>query len=150
MTEAQARLRTVAVVLAGGTGSRLGLTIPKQLLKIAGKTIIEHTLDAFEAHADIDEILVMMAVGHTAQAQQLVDRGGYRKVVRVLDGGAERIESTAKAIEALAERYGPATDCNVLFHDAVRPLLEPRSSPTASRPFAPTLLSTSPSRRRTR
>src|SRR3984957_191229 len=125
MTVAQARLRNVAVVLAGGTGSRLGLTIPKQLLKIAGKTIIEHTLDAFEAHADIDEILVMMAVGHTEQAQQLVDRGGYRKVTRVLDGGAERIESTTKAIEALAARYGPATDCNVLFHDAVRPLLEP-------------------------
>ena len=125
MTVAQARLRNVAVVLAGGTGSRLGLTTPKQLLKIAGKTIIEHAIDAFETHPDIDEILVMMAVGHTAQAQRLIDKGGYRKVVRVLDGGAERIESTAKAIEALAARYGPATDCNVLFHDAVRPLLEP-------------------------
>jgi 2-C-methyl-D-erythritol 4-phosphate cytidylyltransferase len=124
MTTAQGRLRTVAVVLAGGTGSRLGLTVPKQLLKIAGKTIIEHTIDAFEAHSDVDEILVMMAVGHTAQAQQLVSRAGYHKVVAVLDGGAERTESTAKAIEALAERYGPATDCNVLFHDAVRPLLD--------------------------
>ncbi len=126
MTEDQARLRNVAVVLAGGTGSRLGLAIPKQLLKVAGKTIIEHSIDAFEAHAEIDEILVMMAVGHTAQAQELVDRGGYRKVVRVLDGGPERTESTAKAIEAVAERYGTATECNVLFHDAVRPLLDPK------------------------
>ncbi len=126
MTVDQARLRTVAVVLAGGTGSRLGLDIPKQLLKIAGKTIIEHTIDAFEAHPDIDEILVMMAVGHTAQAERLVDRGGYRKVMRVLDGGAERTELTAKAIKALAERHGPATDCNILFHDAVRPLIEPK------------------------
>ena len=126
MTEAQARLRNVAVVLAGGTGSRLGLTIPKQLLKVAGKTIIEHSIDAFEAHAEIDEIVVMMAVGHTAQAQELVDRGGYRKVVRVLDGGHERIESTAKAIEAVTARYGTATECNVLFHDAVRPLLDPK------------------------
>jgi ribitol-5-phosphate 2-dehydrogenase (NADP+) / D-ribitol-5-phosphate cytidylyltransferase len=126
MTEAAARLRNVAVVLAGGTGSRLGLTIPKQLLKVAGKTIIEHSIDAFEAHPDIDEILVMMAVGHTAQVQEIVDRAGYRKVVRVLDGGAERIESTAKAIEALTERYGSTTDCNVLFHDAVRPLLDPK------------------------
>ncbi len=124
MTVAEARIRHVAVVLAGGTGSRLGLTIPKQLLKVAGKTIIEHAIDAFEAHPDIDEILVMMAAGHTAQAQELVDKGGYRKVVRVLDGGSERIESTAKAIEALTARYGQATDCNVLFHDAVRPLLD--------------------------
>lgn len=126
MTVVQARLRNVAVVLAGGTGSRLGLTIPKQLLKIAGKTIIEHTIDAFEVHPDIDEILVMMAVGHRAQAERLVGRGGYRKVIGVLDGGAERSESTVKAIKALTERHGSDTDCNVLFHDAVRPLIEPK------------------------
>jgi 2-C-methyl-D-erythritol 4-phosphate cytidylyltransferase len=125
MTVAQARLPTVAVILAGGTGSRLGLAIPKQLLKIAGRTILEHTISAFESHPDIDEILVMMAASHTAQAQRLVELGGYRKVVGVLDGGAERIDSTAKAIDAIAERYGPDTDCNVLFHDAVRPLIEP-------------------------
>jgi 2-C-methyl-D-erythritol 4-phosphate cytidylyltransferase len=93
---------------------------------VAGKTIIEHSIDPFEAHAEIDEILVMMAVGHTAQAQELVDRAGYRKVVHVLDGGPERIESTARAIEALGARYGTATECNVLFHDAVRPLLDPK------------------------
>jgi 2-C-methyl-D-erythritol 4-phosphate cytidylyltransferase len=126
MTVPQGQLRTVAVVLAGGTGARVGLDIPKQLLKIAGKTIIEHTLDAFESHPDIDEILVMMAAGHTAQVQRLVECGGYRKVVRVLEGGAERIGSTAKAIEALSGRCGPGEDRNVLFHDAVRPLIEPR------------------------
>jgi 2-C-methyl-D-erythritol 4-phosphate cytidylyltransferase len=126
MTVPQGRLRTVAVVLAGGTGARVGLDIPKQLLKIAGKTIIEHTLDAFESHPDIDEILVMMAAGHTAQVQRIVERAGYRKVRQVLAGGAERIGSTAKAIEALSGRYGPEEDCSVLFHDAVRPLIEPR------------------------
>ena len=68
MTPSPARLRTVAVILAGGTGSRVGLDIPKQLLKIAGKTILEHTLDAFESHPDIDEILVMMAAGHIEEA----------------------------------------------------------------------------------
>ncbi len=87
MTPSPARLRTVAVILAGGTGSRVGLDIPKQLLKIAGKTILEHTLDAFESHPDIDEILVMMAAGHTEEAQRLVGQGGYRQVGRVLEGG---------------------------------------------------------------
>jgi ribitol-5-phosphate 2-dehydrogenase (NADP+) / D-ribitol-5-phosphate cytidylyltransferase len=125
MTSPHARLPTVAVVLAGGTGSRVGLDIPKQLLKIAGRTILEHTLDAFESHPDVDEILVMMAVGHTAEAQRLVSRGGYRKVKRVLDGGAKRAESTMKAIDVLsADR--PGMDCNVLFHDAVRPLISAR------------------------
>ena len=125
MSPSHARLPTVAVVLAGGTGSRVGLDIPKQLLKIAGKTIIEHTLDAFEAHPDVDEILVMMAVGHTAEAQRLVSRGGYRKVTRVLDGGATRADTTVKAIDVLSA-VRPGADCNVLFHDAVRPLIDPR------------------------
>jgi 2-C-methyl-D-erythritol 4-phosphate cytidylyltransferase len=120
------QLRTIAVVLAGGTGTRIGLDIPKQLLKIAGKTILEHTLDAFESHPEVDEILIMMAAGYVPEAQLIVDRGGYRKVSRVLGGGAERVATTAKAIAALTESGQPGDDCNVLFHDAVRPLIEPR------------------------
>jgi 2-C-methyl-D-erythritol 4-phosphate cytidylyltransferase len=116
----------VAVILAGGTGERVGLDVPKQLIKIAGKTILEHTLDTFESHPGIDEILIVMTAGFTAAAEGLVASGGYRKVVRVLDGGAERSESTSKAIDALNARGQPAADCNVIFHDAVRPLVEPR------------------------
>lgn len=126
MTSSPPQLRTVAVILAGGTGARIGLDIPKQLLKIAGKTILEHTLDAFESHPAVDEILVMMAVGYAPEAQRLVTRGGYRKVSQVLDGGADRAASTRKAIAALDETHPPGWDCNVLFHDAVRPLIEPR------------------------
>jgi len=126
MSSSQGRLRTVAVVLAGGTGTRIGLDIPKQLLKIAGKTILEHTLDAFESHPGIDEIFIMMAPGHTHETARLVGRGGYRKVVGVLDGGEDRAASTAKAIAALTERSQPGGDCNVLFHDAVRPLVGQR------------------------
>jgi 2-C-methyl-D-erythritol 4-phosphate cytidylyltransferase len=125
MMPSPARLRTVAVILAGGTGSRVGLDIPKQLLKIAGKTILEHTLDAFESHPDIDEILVMMAAGHTEEAQRLVSQGGYRKVGRVLEGGAQRTDTTCTAIEVLSAAR-PGADCHVLFHDAVRPLIDPR------------------------
>ena len=87
MTSSQARLPAAAVVLAGGTGTRIGLDIPKQLLKIAGKTILEHTLDAFEFHPDIDEIVVVMAPGHLTAAELLIQRSGYRKVTRVLGRG---------------------------------------------------------------
>ena len=52
------RLRNVAVVLAGGTGTRVGLSIPKQLIKIAGKPIIEHTIAAMQQSPLVDEILV--------------------------------------------------------------------------------------------
>lgn len=55
--------RTVAVVLAGGIGVRVGLGIPKQLIRIAGKAIVEHTLEALEASERIDEIIIMMNAG---------------------------------------------------------------------------------------
>ena len=113
--------RTVAVVLAGGTGTRLGLGIPKQLLKIAGKPIIEHTLAVFEAAPEIDEIIVLMASGHVAEAQQIVDKAGFRKVTKVIEGGDTRNATTRIALDAVGEQ-----DCNILFHDAVRPLLSGR------------------------
>ena len=58
------QLRNVAVVLAGGTGTRVGLNIPKQLIKIAGKPIIEHTIAAMHRSPLVDEIIVMMAPGY--------------------------------------------------------------------------------------
>jgi ribitol-5-phosphate 2-dehydrogenase (NADP+) / D-ribitol-5-phosphate cytidylyltransferase len=119
-------VRTVAVVLAGGTGARIGLDLPKQLLKIAGKTILEHALDSFETHPQISEIVVVMASGHVDTAEQLIAQGGYAKVSRVIEGGADRTSSTRRAIAMLSARVGPDDDCNVLFHDAVRPLIDQR------------------------
>ncbi|RJL30511.1 bifunctional cytidylyltransferase/SDR family oxidoreductase [Bailinhaonella thermotolerans] len=123
MAETTQQRRTVGVVLAGGVGQRVGLEIPKQLLKIAGKPIIEHTLAVFDAAPEIDEILVLMTPGYTGEIEKIVAKGGYRKVTRVLEGGASRTETTWRAIQALSEA---GDDCDVLLHDAVRPLLEPR------------------------
>lgn len=111
-------LRNVAVILAGGTGTRVGLSIPKQLIKIAGKTIIEHTIAAFEASPVIDEIVVLMAPGHLDPVRAIVDAGGYTKVTQIVEGGVTRNDSTSRALEALGTE-----ECNVLFHDAVRPLV---------------------------
>ena len=52
-------MKNIAIILAGGTGQRLGDTIPKQFLKVAGKKVIEHTLDVFQNHPQIDEIAVV-------------------------------------------------------------------------------------------
>jgi 2-C-methyl-D-erythritol 4-phosphate cytidylyltransferase len=113
--------RTVAVVLAGGTGARVGLGIPKQLLKIAGKTILEHTIEVFEAAPEIDEIMVLMAPGYVERVQGIVATAGFRKVSNVVEGGDTRNATTRVALDLI----GP-DDCNVLFHDAVRPLLSQR------------------------
>jgi ribitol-5-phosphate 2-dehydrogenase (NADP+) / D-ribitol-5-phosphate cytidylyltransferase len=111
----------VAVILAGGIGARVGLQIPKQLVKIAGRPILEHTLAVFDAHPDVDEIIVMMATGHLDDVRAIVRAGGYDKVVRILEGADTRNATTLRALDALGDR-----DCKVLLHDAVRPLVSAR------------------------
>ncbi|PRI10326.1 bifunctional cytidylyltransferase/SDR family oxidoreductase [Leucobacter massiliensis] len=111
--------KTIMVLLAGGVGARVGMGIPKQLLKIAGKPIIEHTLEACEASPLIDEILIMMNPGTIAELDYLKDRPGS-KLSRILPGGATRNETTRLA---LAEIEG---NPKVLFHDAVRPFVDAR------------------------
>ena len=56
--------RRVAILLAGGVGTRVGLDIPKQLIKVAGRTILEHSLRAMSAHPMVDDIKIMMTPGH--------------------------------------------------------------------------------------
>lgn len=110
--------RNVAVILAGGTGTRVGLSIPKQLIKIAGKPIIEHTIAAFEQSPLIDEIAILMTPGHLDPINAIVKTGEFKKVTQVLEGADTRNGTTALALAALGEE-----ECNVLFHDAVRPLV---------------------------
>ena len=121
MAQTHRALRTVAVVLAGGSGSRVGHDVPKQLLKVAGRTIIEHSVTALHDCELVDEILVVMAKDFVPELEALLRRPDLPKVTRILPGGADRNASTRVALDALGE-----DECNVLFHDAVRPLLSER------------------------
>ncbi|MBN6056380.1 bifunctional cytidylyltransferase/SDR family oxidoreductase, partial [Nonomuraea sp. RK-328] len=114
-------LRAVGVVLAGGVGQRMGLGRPKQLATVAGRTILEHSIALFDGSPDIDEVVVLMTPGLVDEARELVGRAGFRKVTKVVEGGASRTESTWRALQAIGTE-----ECDVLLHDAVRPLLEPR------------------------
>ena len=75
----EAKPRTTAVVLAGGTGQRVGLSIPKQLLKIAGKAVIEHTLTIFENAESIDDVIVLMAPGFVPDVEKIVAKAGLHQ-----------------------------------------------------------------------
>lgn len=112
-------LPTVAVILAGGTGQRVGLSLPKQLIKVAGKPIIQQTLEVFDGCPVIDEIIVLMAPGYLADAQKIVADAALTKVTQVIEGGASRSDTTQRALAAIGDR-----DCNVLLHDAVRPFVD--------------------------
>ncbi|MEP9362463.1 bifunctional cytidylyltransferase/SDR family oxidoreductase [Nocardioides sp. CN2-186] len=111
----------VAVLLAGGVGTRVGLDIPKQLIKIAGKTILEHTLFAVQQHPMVDEIIVMMAPGHLDAVHAILRSGQYDKVTAVLEGADTRNGTTLRALDAIGDR-----DCKLLLHDAVRPMVSAR------------------------
>ena len=113
---------TVAVILAGGSGSRVGLSMPKQLLKVAGKPVMEHTLAIFQDAQVIDEIYIMMHPDHLDAAERIGRK--FSKVTAVLSGGDTRNDTTKAALRALAANHGPRT--RVLTHDAVRPLLDVR------------------------
>src|SRR5256885_11158821 len=79
-------MRTVAVVLAGGSGERFGTPVPKQLLPLAGRPMIEHSVAAFEQAPAVDRILVVMAAGHARQVRALLRTGGYAQLSSVIDG----------------------------------------------------------------
>jgi len=113
--------RAVGVILAGGTGSRVGGQVPKQLLNLAGKPLMEHSIAAFQQCVGIDEIIIVMRPEHLAQAQAIA--AGYGKAATVLPGGPSRTASTLVALQHLGKTAPP--DTKVLIHDAARPLVTP-------------------------
>ncbi len=121
-------MRMVAAVLGGGTGQRIGAPLPKQLLRLGGRTLVEHCVAAFEQAPGIDEVLVLMASGYVEQVRAMLADGGYRKVTAVIEGGATRSQSTRVALaaigQAIARDGGDPADCGVLLHDAARPLVD--------------------------
>ncbi len=111
--------KTVAVILAAGVGVRMGLDIPKQFVPVAGRTSLEHTVDIFNGCDFIDEVLVMMDKGWLERAEELLPRSRYGKLSAILPGGPDRNETSFAALQAIAD-----PDAKVIFHDAVRPLID--------------------------
>ena len=114
--------QNIAVILAGGSGQRFGSALPKQFLPLAGKTVIEYSVGAFEKCDAIDEIAVVMHPDYLPQMQAIIDRNGWQKVRKLLPGGAERYLSTLAALNA----YEGLSDLNLIFHDAARPAISQR------------------------
>jgi 2-C-methyl-D-erythritol 4-phosphate cytidylyltransferase len=110
--------RLVAVVLGGGVGTRFGAARPKQLLTLAGKTLVEHCVAAFDLAPAIDDIVLVMPLSHHEEASQLVGR----QVSAVIEGGATRSHSVRNALAHISAR-SPAATTGVLIHDAARPLV---------------------------
>lgn len=127
----------IAVILAGGSGTRMGLDRPKQFLMMAGRTILEHSVSAFVDNGSVDHVIIVSNVDFTADVEAIVGAhraaGQWAKVRAVVGGGRERSDSSINALRYIKdvlfanddETLG-AEGVNVLFHDAVRPLVDQR------------------------
>lgn len=106
--------RIVALIVAAGSGTRLGGTLPKQFAMLAGKPMITHSFEALSSHSLISETIIAIGAG---QAAMLADAVGD---ARSITGGATRRESVRAGLEAIAAEGGAN---RVLIHDAARPFL---------------------------
>jgi 2-C-methyl-D-erythritol 4-phosphate cytidylyltransferase/2-C-methyl-D-erythritol 2,4-cyclodiphosphate synthase len=104
-------MKTVAIIVAAGSGTRAGGSVPKQFAPLAGKPMLAHSVAAMTSHPAVDAVVVVIGEGQEAAFRSVVD--GVDFVV----GGASRRESVANGLAALegADR--------VLIHDAARPFL---------------------------
>ena len=98
----------------------MGAETPKQLLTIAGKTVLAHTLAAFEQAGSVDQVVLVAPADAVDRFRSEADSAEAAKVVAVVPGGAERQHSVQAGLKAVAD----ATDV-VAIHDAVRPLIRP-------------------------
>lgn len=110
--------RNIAVVLAGGSGRRMGTNVPKQYLEIRGRMVIEYAIDAFDKNPHIDEVAVVVSADNVETMQEIASANSWSKLTRILVGGKERYDSSLSAINAYRDE-----DCNLIFHDAARPLV---------------------------
>ena len=113
-------MSNIAVILAGGSGTRMGSDVPKQFLTLAGRTVIEHSIDTFNRHPSIDEVAVVIHPDWHSRMETIAAERSWDKLTCIIDGGSERYMSTLNAIMAFINRSDNTT---LLFHDAARPLV---------------------------
>ncbi|MBQ1490080.1 MAG: 2-C-methyl-D-erythritol 2,4-cyclodiphosphate synthase [Eubacterium sp.] len=106
---------TAVIITAGGSGSRMGASVPKQFLKLSGRTILEQTVSRFAALPEITEIVLTVPAEHLAGCREM-----FPAEIRIVPGGSSRQASVGAAIDLLAEEGFPE-DGIVLVQDGVRP-----------------------------
>ena len=108
-----------AVIVAAGSGMRMGAPIPKQFLEVGGAPILMHTLNRFVAFDAAIRLVVVLHPDYVEFWRSLCEKHDYRVPHTIVAGGSERFFSVQKAIQSLAE----TEDAIVGIHDAVRPMV---------------------------
>ncbi len=110
--------KKIAIIVAGGTGQRMGLVVPKQFLEIEGKSILLHTIDQFVNAFDDISLVVVLPEGYIEEGKKLLENR-TKSAIQFIAGGETRFQSVKNGLGAVNEKS------IVFVHDAVRCLLTP-------------------------
>lgn len=112
-------MKNSVIICAAGVGKRMNSVIAKQYIELKGKSILVHTVDAFEKSDDINEIVIVTGKEDIDFVNEnIVKKYGYKKIKNIVAGGKERQNSVYNGLNAVSED----TDI-VLIHDGVRPFI---------------------------
>lgn len=103
------------IILASGTGERIGNKTPKQFIEIKGKTILEHTISVFEKNKKTDRIILVVHRDYLEFCKNFK----FKKLYKVIEGGKKRQDSSRLGVNLINE-----DDAKVLIHDAARPFIK--------------------------
>lgn len=111
----------IALIIAGGSGQRMGQDIPKQFLNVHDRPVIIYTLEAFERHPNIDAIEVVCVDGWETILTAYCNQFNITKLENIVKGGDNGQSSIRNGITDIASRHKP--EDLVLIHDAIRPMV---------------------------
>ena len=112
----------IAIIIAGGSGQRMGQDIPKQFIHVYDKPVLIYTLESFERHPQIDAIEVVCIDGWQEVLRAYAKQFGITKLRQIVTGGASGQESIRNGVFHL-EGQAQAEDL-IVIHDGIRPLVD--------------------------
>jgi len=112
-------MTTYAIILAGGSGSRLGSSEPKQFLELGNRPVMAWSLEAFNSHPLVDHIITVVPDAYRQRIAAIVDRYTISKHIQIVQGGITRQGSSWNAVRSADF----AEDDILLLHDAARPFV---------------------------
>lgn len=113
-------IKYYAIIVGGGSGSRMQSDIPKQFLPLKGRPVLMHTIDAFHSSSSDPEIIVVLNVDYHKYWENLCKEHNYSIPHQLVRGGLKRFHSVQNGLKKIK---GNAI---VAIHDAVRPLINPK------------------------
>ena len=113
----------IAIITAGGIGSRVGSKKPKQFIEVLEKPIIVYTLEIFQKHKDIDKIVIACLENFEDQMWEYVNHYDLTKVVEIVKGGKTGPESISNCLDRIKEKNIAQNDDLIIVHAGTRPLV---------------------------